>query len=329
MKGLGDVRRWAGSTIAARVCRGAAVRPRRIAAALPHDALTLFGRGVLALLVVIACTGTAWAQPSRPVYAPPPGKAAAERVPILREVGIDQKLDQQVPLDLPFTDETGKDVRLGDYFTTRPVLLALVYYECPMLCTQVLNGLVGSLSGITFDVGKDFDLVVVSFDPGETPALAAERRKFFLKRYARPGADASVHFLTGREAPIAQLTSAVGFRYAYDAGTDQFAHPAAITILTPAGRVSRYLFGIEFAPRDLRLALVEAAGNQIGTMVDQALLFCYHYDPESGKYGLMIMNLIRLAGILTVGGLGAFVFLTLRRERRQDTAVGTTATGTR
>jgi protein SCO1/2 len=279
--------------------------------------------------LVLASAVSASAQPSPPMSVPPPGKAATDRLPILKDVGIDQKLDQQIPLGLTFTDETGTDVRLGDYFTTRPVVLALVYYECPMLCTLVLNGLVGSLEGLTFDAGREFDVVVVSIDPGETPALAAEKRQFFLKRYGRPGLAGGVHFLTGRQAAITQLTSAVGFRYVYDAAIDQFAHPAAITVLTPAGHVSRYLFGIEFAPKDLRLALVEASAGKIGTAVDQALLFCYHYDPESGRYGLAIMNLVRLGGILTVGGIGAFIFLTLRRERRQDTAVGKTATGIR
>jgi protein SCO1/2 len=261
---------------------------------------------------------------------PPPGKAATDRVPMLREVGVDQKLDQQVPLDLVFTDYTGKDVTLGSYFKTRPVVLALVYYECPMLCTQVLSGLVGSLEGLHFDAARQYDVVVVSFDPGETPAIAASRRQLFLKRYGRPGADTGVHFLTGREEAIKTLTNAVGFRYAYDAAIDQFAHPAAITVLTPKGVVSRYLFGIEFAPRDLRLALVEAANGKIGSAVDQALLFCYHYDPENGRYGVAIINLIRLAGLLTVAGLGAFIVLTLRRDWRQGPPRSReTATGTR
>jgi protein SCO1/2 len=280
-------------------------------------------------LFVLFTAALANAQPSRPLMVPPPGKAATDRVPILREVGVDQKMDQLIPLDLTFTDWTGKDVKLADYFGKRPVVLALVYYECPMLCTQVLSGLVGSLEGLMFDAGKEFDVVVLSFDPGETPALAAGKRQFFLKRYSRPGTDGGVHFLTGREENIKKLADAVGFRYVYDARIDQFAHPAAITILTPAGHVSRYLFGIEFAPKDLRLAMVEASNNKIGSALDQALLFCYHYDPENGRYGVAIINLVRLGGIATVGALGAFIFLTLRRERRQDTAVEETATGTR
>jgi protein SCO1/2 len=279
-------------------------------------------------LFVIAMPATA--QPGAgPLSIPPPGPAALERLPILKDVRIDQRLDAQIPLDLPFVDENGRDVRIGDYFGKRPVVLALVYYECPMLCTLVLNGLTGSLEGINFDAGREFDVVAVSFDPGETPALAAEKKKLYLGRYGRSGAAEGWHFLTGRKDAIDRLTDAVGFHYVYDPAIDQFAHPAAITVLTPAGRVSRYLYGIEYAPRDLRLALVEAASGKIGSLVDQALLYCYHYDPLSGKYGVAIMNVIRLAGALTVLALGGFIVLTLRRERRQVSAVAHAATGVR
>ena len=268
-------------------------------------------------VVLLSMVSTvAWAQPSGPMSVPPPGLAATEQIPILREVGIDQKLDEPVPLDLEFSDEQGRIVRLGDYFGKRPVVLALVYYECPMLCTQVLNGLVGSLEALAFNPAQEFEVVVVSFDPGETPALAAASRQTALRRYGRPGTEAGWHFLTGRESSVRALTGAVGFRYAYDEAIDQYAHPAAITVLTGDGRVSKYLYGIEFAPRDLRLALVEAADGRIGTAIDQALLFCYHYDPESGTYGLVVMNLIRTGGVLTLVGLGAFILLALRRERR-------------
>jgi protein SCO1/2 len=275
---------------------------------------------VLALLTLVATP--AIAQPQRPKSVPPPGKAATEQIPILREVGIDQKLGGQVPLDLVFVDENSRDVRLGDLFRERPVVLALVYYECPMLCTQVLSGLDGSLTALSFSAGKEFDLVVVSFDPGETPALAADRRRNFINRYRRPGSEGGIRFLTGRQESIARLTDAVGFRYAYDQEIDQYAHPAAITLLTADGLVSRYLYGIEFAPKDLRLGLIEASERRIGTAVDTLLLFCYHYDPESGKYGMAIMNLIRVAGVLTVVSLGTFIFVSLRRERRGLVARG-------
>jgi protein SCO1/2 len=257
------------------------------------------------------------AQQSRPLSVPPPGKSATEQIPILKEVGIDQKLDAAVPLDVEFQDEAGATVRLGKYFGTRPVVLALVYFECPMLCTQVLNGFAGSLQGLSLDVGKDYEVVVVSFDPGETPAIAAERKQEFLRRFVRTATPDHVHFLTGREANIRMLTGAVGFRYAYDAAIDQYAHPAAITILTPQGHVSRYLYGVEFAPRDLKLALVEASAGRIGTLVEQAMLFCYHYDPETGKYGLAIMNVVRAAGALTVLAMAGWITLALRRERRR------------
>ena len=276
----------------------------------------------IAFGIALLLATPALAQPQRPKSVPPPGKAATEQIPILREVGIDQKLGDRVPFDLVFVDESGRDVRLGDLFRDRPVVLALVYYECPMLCTQVLSGLDGSLTALSFSAGKEFDLLVVSFDPGETPAIAADRRKNFINRYRRVGSEGGIRFLTGRQESIAKLADAVGFRYAYDEAIDQFAHPAAITLLTGDGRVSRYLYGIEFAPKDLRLGLVEASEGRVGTAVDTLLLYCYHYDPESGKYGMAIMNLIRLAGVLTVVGLGTFIVVSLRRERRVVEARG-------
>ena len=276
----------------------------------------------IAFGIALLLATPALAQPLRPKSVPPPGKAATEQIPILREVGIDQKLGDRVPLDLVFVDESGRDVRLGDLFRDRPVVLALVYYECPMLCTQVLSGLDGSLTALSFSAGKEFDLLVVSFDPGETPAIAADRRKNFINRYRRVGSEGGIRFLTGRQESIAKLADAVGFRYAYDEAIDQFAHPAAITLLTGDGRVSRYLYGIEFAPKDLRLGLVEASEGRVGTAVDTLLLYCYHYDPESGKYGMAIMNLIRLAGVLTVVCLATFIVVSLRRERRGVEARG-------
>jgi protein SCO1/2 len=269
------------------------------------------------------------AQFSAPLDVPPPGKAASERLPILNDVGVDQHLNGQLPLDTPFVDEHGRDVMLGDFFGRRPVVLVLAYYNCPMLCTLVLNGSVSALQTLSFDAGREFEFVVVSFDPGDTPSLAQDKKGSYLPRYGRPRGEAGFHFLTGREASITRLTSAVGFKYAYDPAIRQFAHPAIVTVLTPAGRISRYLYGIDFPPFDLRLALVEAADGKIGTKVDQALLYCYHYDPTIGRYGIAILNIVRIAGIATLLALGAFIWTTLRRERRQVTAVGSTATGIR
>lgn len=258
------------------------------------------------------------------------GVPANQPVPILKEIGIDQRPNAQVPLDLEFSDETGAPVTLQKYFGPRPVVLALVYYGCPMLCSQVLNGLAGSLQGLTLSAGQDYDVLVVSFDPGETPAMARDRKQQFVRRYIRAANQDQIHFLTGRESSITALTKTVGFRYAWDEASRQFAHPAAITILTPQGRVSRYLYGVEFAPRDLRLALVEASGGKIGTIVDQAMLFCYRYDPDAGKYGFAIMTAIRAAGALTVLALVGAIVVSLRRERRRAGAVvRTTHTGTR
>ena len=251
---------------------------------------------------------------------PPPGRAAAERIPLLKDVDIIQKLGNTIPLDAPFIDENGKDVTLGDYFGKRPVVLALVYYECPMLCTQVLNGVFSSMAAMPFTTGKEFDLLVISFDPGETPALAVEKKNAYFERYRRPGSQNGMHFLTGRPDSIKKITDAVGFKYAYDAAIDQFAHPAALTVLTSGGEVSQYLYGIEFAPRDLRLALVEAGEGHVGTAVDQVLLYCYHYDPESGKYGFVIMRMVRLGGILTVAALGLFIVRNVRGRRPEGRA---------
>jgi protein SCO1/2 len=295
--------------------------------------MALFSRHLVRLTVAGACLlgaiAPASAQTTAPLSVPPPGLAATAQIPMLRDVRIDQKLDSPVPLDAAFADEDGRDVKLGDYFGKRPVILVLAYYECPMLCTQVINATVSSMLPLTFSANQEFNVVVVSFDPGETPAMARRKRDDFLKRYGRPGAEAGIHFLTGRQTSIAALTDAVGFRYAYDPKIDQYAHPATITILTPLGHVSRYLFGIEFAPRDLKFALIDAASERIGNIVDQAMLFCYHYDPTTGTYGFAIMTAVRLGGLLTVGGLGAFILVTLRRDRRQARAVKATAAGTR
>lgn len=237
--------------------------------------------------------------------------------PMLREVGIDQKLGAPLPLDLTFRDERGETVQLQQYFGEKPVILSFVYYECPMLCTQVLNGLLESLRTVSFDVGKQFEIVTVSFDPGETPKLAADKKASYVKQYKRAGAEQGWHFLTGDTASIRQLTQAAGFRYTYDPATDQFAHASGIMVVTPQGKMARYFYGIEYSGRDLRLALVEAAENKIGSPVDALLLYCFHYDPLTGKYGIVIMNVLRLAGVATVMALGTFMLVMFRRDRRE------------
>jgi protein SCO1/2 len=234
----------------------------------------------------------------------------------LEGVGFDQKLDQPLPLMLRFRDESAREVALGDYFGKRPVVMALVYYDCPMLCTLVLNGLVSSMKALDFLPARDFDVVAVSFDPRETPELAHAKRAAYLERYARPGTEDGFHFLTGDAQSIAALTQAVGFRYSFDKESGQFAHPAGIFVATPDGRISRYLFGADYAPRDLRLALVESAAGRIGTVTDQLLLYCYHYDPASGRYTTAVMNLIRAGGIATALSLGLFVTVMWRRDRK-------------
>jgi len=243
--------------------------------------------------------------------------APDSRPPILRNVAIEQRLDRPLPLDLPFRDESGRTVHLSDYFGKRPVVLVLAYYNCPMLCTQVLNGLLSSLRVLTFDAGREFEVVTVSFDPRDTPAAARAKKEPYVARYGRPGAAAGWHFLTGEPRSIASLTDAVGFRYSWDERIGQFAHASAIYVATPDGRLSRYFFGIEYAPRDLRLALVEASRGKIGSPVDQLLLYCYHYDPAAARYGAVVMNMVRLGGIAAVLVLATFLSVMWRRDRRE------------
>jgi protein SCO1/2 len=234
----------------------------------------------------------------------------------LEGVGFDQKLDAALPLDTPLVDESGRAVTLGTYFGQRPAIVALVYYDCPMLCTLVLNGLVSSMKALDFLPGRDFEVIAVSFDPRETPDLARAKRAAYVERYARPGTEEGFHFLTGDPAAIGALTKAAGFRYSFDEASGQFAHPAGILVATPEGRISRYLFGADFAPRDLRLALVESAAGRIGTITDQVMLFCFHYDPASGRYTTAVMNLIRAGGLATVLSLGLFVTVMWRRDKK-------------
>lgn len=244
------------------------------------------------------------------------GAAAGVRPAQLRNVKFEQKLGATLPGDLVFRDDTGRQVRLDQYFTDKPVILTLVYYECPMLCTEVLNGLVSALKVVGLEPGKDFTLVTVSFNPLETPQLAAAKKRNYLQRYQRPEAAGAWHFLTGDEPAIRALTSAVGFQYYWDAALDQFAHATGVMVVTPERKLAKYFYGIEFSPRDLRFALVEASNGRVGNPVDQVLLYCYHYDPSQGRYGLVALNLVRLGGVITLAILGSFLVVSLRRERR-------------
>ena len=241
--------------------------------------------------------------------------------PALKEIGIEQKLGAQLPLDTELKDEDGNPVKLGSYFNTgRPVILAFVYYECPMLCNQVLNGLTGSLKGMSFDAGKDFDVVAISFDARENdkPDLAKNKKANYVERYGRAGAEKGWHFLTASQESIDKVTSAAGFSYKWDEKSNQFAHAAGIMVVTPEGKLSRYFYGIDYSPKDLKFGIMESAENKVGNPAEQLLLYCYHYDPATGKYGLAILNLIRLGGIATLIGLGAMVFVFWRRNKRKD-----------
>jgi protein SCO1 len=247
---------------------------------------------------------------------------------ITADIGIDQRLSAQLPLDLTFTDDHGERKQLREYFQDKPVILACVYFRCPMLCTQVLNGLMKSANAMNLELGKDYHIVAVSIDPNDTTEMAAEKKKNYVRNYRREGGEAGWHFLTGDAATIGRLTRAVGFRYRYDAASDQYAHASGITILTPAGVISRYLYGIDYPPRDLRLALVESSSGKIGTAVDQVLLLCFHYDPVTGRYGLIISRVLQLSGILTLLFLGVYLlrmYLLERRRTRLSAPVSTHA----
>ena len=248
------------------------------------------------------------------ILSPP----ANVRPPGLKDVGIQQNLNQQIPPELTFQDDLGRPVRLGDYFGKKPVILNLVYYNCPMLCGEVLSGLESALRVLKFDVGKEFDVITVSFDPRETPEMAAKKKAEFLRRYKRAGAEQGWHFLAGKQDAIDALTKAAGFQYDYDPKTQQFAHATAIMVLTPEGKIAQYYYGVEYSPKDLRLGLVEAGQGKIGTVADQLLLYCYHYDPEKGKYSATILRVLRLAGLATMLFLGTFIFVMIRRGPAHD-----------
>lgn len=272
-------------------------------------------RKLVAAAVIAVCSSVAaWSQAAAPKMNPGEG-ATNQKISILDQVGIDQHLNQQVPLDLAFTDESGQPVQLKQYFGSKPVILSLVYYQCPMLCSQVLNGLTGALNGIVrFNVGRDFNVITVSFDPRDTSQGAEENKQRYLKRYRRQGATEGWHFLTGKQEQISALANAVGFRYAWDPQIQQFAHASGIMLLTPDGHVAQYYYGIEYAPRDIQYGLIEASKGKIGNIVDAVVLYCYHYDPEKGKYGAVIFNILRLSALATVLVLGGFMFIMFRRD---------------
>jgi len=275
------------------------------------------------LVLIFVFAASAFAQsppgPSSPLYGArtEAGRSSTGLPTALRDVKIEQKLDQQLPLDLVFRDESGQSVKLGQYFGQKPVVLAFVYYDCPMLCTQVLNSMVTSFRVLPFQIGNEFDVVTVSFDPRETSTIAAAKKKVyvdFLPAKMRAGASSGWHFLTGDQESIAKLTDAAGFRYHYDEATKQFAHASGIMVTTPQGKLSRYFYGIDYPARDLRLGLIESSENKIGSPVDQLLLYCYHYDPATGKYGAAVMKVMRVAGVITMLGIVAMLLLLKSRH---------------
>jgi protein SCO1 len=264
---------------------------------------------LIAVIVLALCSLALGQGMTKGIMSPP----ANVRPPGLKNVGIEQHLNEQIPPELTFLDENGKPVRLADYFGKKPMILNLVYYQCPMLCGEVLSGLESALRVLKFDVGNQFDVLTVSFDPRETPAMATAKKAEFLKRYGRPGAAEGWHFLTGPQQSIDALTKAAGFQYEYDPKSGQFAHTTAIMVLTSEGRIAQYYYGVEYAPKDLRLGLIQASQDKIGNLVDQVLLYCYHYDPATGKYGAVVMRILRLAGAATILTLGLFMIVMFRR----------------
>jgi protein SCO1 len=278
-------------------------RPRGAYIVIRHYSKTIRLSGMACAVLFLLCCA---------IPAKADNTSSTERPKILRDVGIDQNLNQQIPLDLTFRDETGKTVQLSQYFGKKPVVLSLVYFGCPMLCTMVEDGLLQSLQKVSFDVGDQYNVLTVSFDPHDTPEIAAAKKALYVGLYGRPGAAEGWHFLTGDQASIQKLTKAVGFHYAYDAASGQFAHATAIMVLTPQGKLARYFYGIQYPPGGIRLALVEAAQEKIGSPVDAVLLFCCAYNPATGKYGLVISRLLMIAGMLTVVTIAALIFMLSR-----------------
>ena len=264
--------------------------------------------GALVALAATAASAQLFNEPSVK-GALPPG---------LSKVGIDQRLNEQVPLDLQFKDEQGNTVKLGDYFHPgHPVIVSLVYFNCTMLCNEVLNGMSAAFKVLKFTPGKEFEVVTLSIDPREKPPLAAAKKHTYIEHLDRPGAEAGWHFLTGEQPQIDALANAIGWHYQYDAKLDQFAHAAGIVLVTPQGRISQYYYGVEFSARDMQLGIIQASGNRIGSVVDQVLLYCYHYDPRTGKYGAVITNIVRLAGAATMLILGSFLFTMFRLDKKR------------
>lgn len=278
-------------------------------------ALLMLGTCVAGLLGATAPAAAQFGGPRpEPIVSPDEGEKPA----VTDQVDFEQKLGARVPMDVELVDELGRKVTLAGLADGRPVLLVPAYYECPMLCNLVLSGVITSLKPMDLDPGRDFQVVVVSFDPEETPELAAETKAPLVARYDRPGSEAGFHFLTGDEASVRAVMDAIGFHYAYVPERDEWAHAAGIVTLTPAGEVSHYHYGVEYAARDLRLALVEAGGGTVGTAVDKVLLYCLHYDPASGRYSLAILNLVRAGGVITILALGAFLLAGWWRDRRHS-----------
>ncbi len=292
---------------------------------------SISGLVLLIALFTVHCsllTANVFAQKSEhynsPLYSPryydPATSEPNGLPPVLKEVGIEQKLGAQMPLDVELKDEDGNAVKLSSYFNTgRPVIIAFVYYECPMLCNQVLNGLTGALKGMSFDAGKDFDVVAISFDARENdkPDLAKNKKASYVERYGRTGAEKGWHFLTGTQEAIDKVTSTAGFSYKWDEKSSQFAHAAAIMVATPEGKLSRYFYGIDYSPKDLKFGLMESSANKVGNPAEQLLLYCYHYDPATGKYGLAVLRIMRLGGVLTLLGMGLAGFAFWRRNKKR------------
>jgi protein SCO1/2 len=286
-----------------------------------------FNAVAVATMALMFCTFAA-AQKSEhynsPLYSPryyDPAVQTSNGLPeTLKKVGIEQRLGETLPFDTVFKDENGREVKLGEYFSKgRPVVLALVYYECPMLCNQVLNGLTGSMKGVSLDAGKDFDVVAISFDAREndTPELAKNKKASYVERYGRPGTEEGFHFLTGTQESIDAVTKTVGFSYEWDDKSNQFAHASAVIIANPNGKLSRYLYGIDYSPKDLKFGIIDSADNKIGSAADQLLLYCYHYDPSTGKYGFAVLRAMRIGGIATILGMGLMGFVFWRRNKKK------------